>query len=232
MREFFPLADEFLRGQGRFAVDAPAVGRLKWLILFTFLFGACYGAVMGSFGVCAFGHPRLFAYTLIGALKVPLLLLVTFLLSLPSFFVLNAIFGLRDDFGESLRAVTGMLACLATVLAALAPITLFFYCSCDYYDAAILFNGLMFSIAALASSHVARRYYGPLIRRSPRHKTMLLLWLGLYTFVAIQMAWTLRPFIGDPNPQVPIVLMRSGEIDNAYLEIVRLMRQVIRMWFG
>jgi hypothetical protein len=61
---------------------------------------------------------------------------------------------------------------------------------------------------------------------------MLLLWLGLYTFVAIQMAWTLRPFIGDPNPQVPIVLMRSGEIDNAYLEIVRLMRQVIRMWFG
>ena len=87
-------------------------------------------------------------------------------------------------------------------------------------------------VASLASAHVVGRYYGPLIRRSPRHRRMMVLWLALYVFVAIQMAWTLRPFIGDPNPDVPIVLMRSGEIDNAYLEIARLMRQVIRMWFG
>ena len=46
------------------------------------------------------------------------------------------------------------------------------------------------------------------------------------------MAWTLRPFIGDPNPAVPIVFLRSGEIDNAYLEVVRLMQQVLRAWGG
>lgn len=52
----------------------------------------------------------------------------------------------------------------------------------------------------------------------------------LYIFVAIQMAWTLRPFVGDPNPEVPIVFLRSGEIDNAYLEVFRLIGQVWRAW--
>jgi hypothetical protein len=232
MRDFLLLVDEFLRGEARFAVDALAGGRVKWLLLFSLLFGGFYGAVMGSFGLCARGDARLFAYTAIVAVKVPALLLVTFALSLPSFFVLNAIFGLREDFAEALRAVTATLACVAMVLAALASVTLFFYFCTDYYDAAILFNGLMFAVASLASAHVTRRYYGPLIRRSPKHRTMMVLWLVLYVFVAIQMAWTLRPFIGDPNPTVPIVLMRSGEIDNAYLEIGRLMHQVMRTWFG
>jgi hypothetical protein len=232
MRDFLRLVDEFLRGQARFAVDAPAEERVKWLLLFSLFFGGVYGAVMGSFGVCARGDVRLLAYTAIVAVKVPALLLITFALSLPSFFVLNAVFGLREDFAQALRAVSAALACAAIALAGLAPVTLFFYCTSDYYDAAILFNGLMFAVAILASAHVVRRYYGPLIRRSPRHRTMTVLWLAIYVFVAIQMAWTLRPFIGDPNPDVPIVVIRSGEIDNAYLEIVRLMRQVIRMWFG
>ena len=38
--------------------------------------------------------------------------------------------------------------------------------------------------------------------------------------------------IGDPNPNVPIVFLRSAEIENAYLEVLRLMGQVMRMWLG
>lgn len=231
MRDMPLLVDEFLGDRGRFAVDAPVAGRWKWLLVFSVVFGAFYGAVMGSFGLCATGEARLLAYTATVAAKVPMLLLVTFVLCLPSFFVLNTIFGLRHDFSEAVRAVLGALACVAIVLAALAPVTLFFYWCTDYYDAAILFNGLMFAVACLASRRVVGRYYTPLIRRSVRHRAMMRLWFVLYVFVAIQMAWTLRPFIGDPNPEVPIVFFRSGEIDNAYLEVIRLMRQVMRMWF-
>lgn len=232
MRNFFLLVDEFLRGRQRFAVDAPVAGRVRWLLAFTLVFGALYGAVMGAFGLFATGAPRLFAYVGMAAVKVPILLLLTFALCLPSFFIINTIFGLRSDFAEALRAVTGTLACVGLVLASLAPVTAFFYCCSDYYDAAILFNGLMFAVACAASLRVVGRYYGPLIRRSKRHRTMMWFWFVLYIFVAIQMAWTLRPFIGDPNPDVPIVFIRSGELDNAYIEIVRLMRQVLRMWFG
>ena len=82
------------------------------------------------------------------------------------------------------------------------------------------------------SRKIVRRYYGPLVRRSERHRAMMILWLLLYSFVAIQMAWTLRPFIGDPNPEIPIVFLRSSDLDNAYLEVLRLMRQVWWTWGG
>lgn len=232
MTALFALADEFLRGRARFAVTASPKGRVVALLTLTLVFGALYGAVMGGFGYCVSGQPRLLAYVGLVALKVPILLLVTFALCLPSFYVINAILGLHADFAQALRAVTATLACLALTLASLAPVTLFFYFCTGFYDAAILFNGLMFAIASFASIIVVRRYYGPLIRANPRHRSMMVIWFALYIFVAIQMAWTLRPFIGDPNPVVPIVVFRSGEIDNAYLEVIRLVRQVFRAWSG
>jgi hypothetical protein len=230
MKELFHLADDFLRGRGRFAVDAPARGRVAALLLLTLIFGAVYGAAMGSFGLCVSGEKRLLAYTWMVALKAPMLLLITYALCMPSFYVINAVMGLHADFGRALRAVTGTLACLSLTLASLAPVTLFFYFCTGFYDAAILFNGLIFAVASFASIIVVRRYYGPLIRTDPRHGSMMAIWFALYIFVAIQMAWTLRPFIGDPNPAVPIVFLRSGEIDNAYLEVIRLFGQVLRAW--
>ena len=50
---------------------------------------------MGTFGGLHGDRPLQLLYS---ALKVPLLLLVTFCLSLPSFFVLNTILGVRADF--------------------------------------------------------------------------------------------------------------------------------------
>ena len=50
---------------------------------------------------------------------------------------------------------------------------------------------------------------------------MLWTWLAIYIFVGIQMAWTLRPFIGAPSvrPQ----FFRSGvEWENAYVVVARL----------
>jgi len=220
--------DQFLRGRGVFSPQVSATGRGARLFGFILLFSALYGAAMGSFGLCASGAPRLAAYPALVAAKTPILLLGTFLLCLPSFFVLNAVFGLREDFPEALRAVLGSLACLAVVLAAFAPVTLFVYLWTDYYDAAILFNGAVFAAAAGASLRVSRRYYGPLIRRSPRHRLLMLAWFGVYIFVAVQMAWTLRPFIGDPNPEAPVVLLRSTALDNAWVEVARIIGQALR----
>ena len=72
-------------------------GATWWLVL---VCGLTYGAVMGSFG----GRP---AQAAISAVKVPLLLAATTALSLPSFFVLNTLLGVRRDFGVVLRALVG-----------------------------------------------------------------------------------------------------------------------------
>ncbi len=222
--------DCFLRGTHEFAPEADHAGRARFLLVCTFVFAALYGMVMGSFGFLVRGEVRLLLYPLIVALKTPALLLITFALCVPSFYVINCLLGLREDFGEALRAVVSTLACLSIILASFIPVTLFFYFCTDYYDAAILFNGGVFAIACFGSAVVLKRYYGPLIQRSGRHRLALIAWFLLYAFVAIQMAWTLRPFIGDPNPDVAVVIFRSGDIDNAYLEVIRLLDQVVQKW--
>lgn len=227
MRNFLRHVDEFLRGEGRFAPDAPVTRRLRWLIAFVLIFGALYGVVMSSFTGVTPGRYHQMLYV---GLKVPMMLLATFLLCLPNFFVLNTLMGLRDDFGQALRAVVAMQACLSIVLGALAPITAFFYCCAIYYDMAVIFNGIVFAVATFSTYIVIRRYYGALIRRNARHGVMLFAWLGIYVFVGIQMGWVLRPFIGDPN--VPVVFFRTEAWGNPYLVIFSLFGQIYRWLTG
>jgi hypothetical protein len=185
------------------------------------VFGLIYGAAMGSFGGLL-GPAAL--QLLYSAVKVPLLLLATFALSLPSFFVINSLLGLRRDFGEALRALSAAQAGLAIILASLAPFTLFWYASQADYSMAVAFNGLMFGIASFSAQWIVRGYSQPLVERNANHRWMLRAWLVVYTFVGIQMAWVLRPFIGDPTS--PVQFFRAEAWDNAYVIVARLLWRI------
>jgi hypothetical protein len=186
------------------------------LLLSLVLFGLFYGAAMGAFTGLWEGQPLQLLYS---ALKVPILLGVSFLVALPSFFVLNTLLGVRGDFVESLRAVAGAQATLTIILASLAPITLWFYASTTSYDLAVLWNGLMFLIAAAGAQIALRRSYRPLIARNRRHRLLMWTWAILFAFVAIQAAWVLRPFIGKPG--APVQFFRETMWGNAYVEIIQ-----------
>ena len=155
-----------------------------------------------------------------------MLLLVSFAICLPSFFVLNTVAGLRDDFAHVLRAVLATQACITVVLACLAPITAFFYLSITDYQQAILFNGVMFAAASVGAQAMVVRYYSPLIRRDPRHRKLRLAWFVLYIFVGIQMAWVLRPFIG--HPELPVRFFREDAWGNAYVEVANLIWRTVQ----
>jgi len=103
-----------------------------------------------------------------------LLLLVSFALCLPSFYVINTLAGLRADFPEALRAVVATQACVAIVLASLAPVTVVSYVSMTDY----------------------------------------------------QMAWVLRPFVG--NPDLPVTFFREEQWGNAYVEVVQTLLRSLR----
>ncbi len=223
MRAFFRAIDDFLHGRGVFAVDAPLSSRLCWLLIFLVTCGLFYGAVMGAYSGLAAGR---FHQSLYSGVKVPLLLLVTFLLCLPSFFVVNTIAGLRDDFAQALRALVATQSCVTVVLAGLAPITAFWYVSCPDYRLAVQFNGVTFAVATVAAQIVVRRYYGPLVRRSARHRQLLWAWFFLYAFVGVQMGWVLRPFIGDPD--LPVAFFRSGAWGNAYVMVGGMILETVR----
>lgn len=195
---------------------------LPRLAAFVLLCGCLYGAVMGTFG--GFAGDRLWQ-VLISAFKVPLLLLLTFALSLPSFFVLNTLLGVRSDFPAVLRALLGGQAGLTVVLASLAPYTALWYLSFADYQGALLFNGVMFAVATLGGQVTVHRAYRPLIARDPRHRGLMLLWTVLYSFVAIQLAWVLRPFVGSPDS--PVQFFREGAWGNAYVVLGGMLRRAL-----
>ena len=184
--------------------------RSWWLIVAC---GLGYGAVMGTFG----GRPSQAA---VSAVKVPMLLLTTAALSLPSFFVLNTLLGVRNDFGVVLRALIASQAGLTILLASLAPLTAFWYASSSDYRAAILFNAGMFAVASFGSQWLLRRSYRPLVARDPRHRVLLRTWLVLYALIGVQMGWVLRPFIGAAGQ--PVEFLREEPWDNAYMVVLQM----------
>jgi hypothetical protein len=220
----FRLADNLLRGELSPA-PAPREHRLPILgslVLAVVAYGMLYGGVMGSYG--GPNGWRLWQ-AVYSAVKVPFLMMTTFLLSLPSFFVLNTLFGLRDDFGRVVRALVSTQAGLTIILSALAPFTAFWYVSGSQYQPAILFNGLMFAIASFSAQWILRRDYTPLIARNSKHRWMLRTWIIIYVFVGIQMAWVLRPFIGDPR--APVQFFREGSWSNAYEVVLQMIWDVM-----
>lgn len=186
------------------AVVGTTLGR-SWAIVIAG--GLLYGAVMGSYGL----RPLQVA---ISAAKTPLLLGATFALGLPCMAVIYSAAGLRSEFPEAARALASAQAAIALALASLSPLTAFWYASTEGYLGAISFNGAMFALACVAGSFAIGRSGARLVARDPRHRAPLCAWVGLYAFIGIQMAWVLRPFIGDPAR--PVALFREDAWGNAY----------------
>jgi len=65
------------------------------------------------------------------------------------------------------------------------------------------------------------------VAANPRHRVLLRLWLVIYAFVGIQMAWVLRPFIGSPNTATGF--FRQDAWGNAYEQFARMLAHAVGM---
>jgi len=234
MSTFLLRIDDVLRRGGWTTESAHTARALAWLVAYLVLFGLAYGGAMGTFrGFAGQQQWQIVAgQSFFSAVKVPLLLVVTFLISLPPFFVLNTLLGLRRDFAQAVRSLVATQAALAIILASFFPFTILWYVSVAHYQAAILFNALMFAVASFAAQWLLRGYYGPLIARDRRHRWLLRSWLAVYAFVGIQMGWVLRPFIGAPNSPLQFFREHAWGDRNAYVVVARLIWEVAGDWFG
>ena len=203
---------------------------IKTTVWVVCIIGPIYEAAMGSYAWID-GHRSFSQQTLqmlYSGLKMPILITTTVALALPSFFVLNSLFGLREDFGEAVRAVVSAQAGLVIILASLTPLTVFFYASntsSASYSSAILFNALMFAVASISAQRLLASWYEPLIKKNSRHRSMMVVWIFVFAFVGIQMGYVLRPFIGDPTS--PTSFLRENPFENAYIRVWSLVLDVL-----
>lgn len=227
-------------GGGR--VDVP----VRRLVALALLLGAIYGVSLGCYALFR-GADHAALQIVANAWKVPLLFVLTLLVTFPSLYVFAALQRLPLGFGSTLRLL--LLATLVhlAVAASLGPVFAFFAASTTSYPFLLLLNVAFFAVGGLLGFMVLRRATRTIYDRRPttepapaprdpsqpppmpmparssdsageRTRRALAVWCAIYAVVGAQMSWLLRPFLGAPDQ--PFSLFRPRE-DNWLIGVLR-----------
>jgi hypothetical protein len=154
-----------------------------------------FGAVAG-----AYSGP---AQALSAGIKLPFLFFATFVICFPAFYVVQVLVGSRLRLQQVVVLVVGALALTSILLAALVPITGFFLISGANYYFQHLLNIAIAGVAGLFGMYALHDGLSVVCEKRgvyPRKAlTIMRAWALLFAFVGIQLAWNLRPFLGDQN---------------------------------
>jgi hypothetical protein len=177
-------------------VDGVGLARKLWYSALTILLlGGFFGLVAG-----AYSGP---AQAVSAGLKLPFLFFATFVICFPAFFVVQVLVGSRLRLPQVVVLVCGALALTCILLAAFVPITAFFLVSGANYYFQHLLNITLALIAGIFGMYALHDGLSLVCEKRgvyPRKAlTIMRAWAVLFAFVGVQLAWNLRPFLGDRN---------------------------------
>ncbi len=155
----FSLIDQLLRGSFTKREDL-AAGRVevpvRTLVTAAVLMGALYGAFMGLYGVLRPENAS--AMQVLGsALKVPLLFLLTLIVTFPSLYVFSALSNSTLRAPNTLRLLLVAITANLTILASFGPVTGFFTLSTDSYPFMVLLNVAFFTVGGFVGLNFLRK---------------------------------------------------------------------------
>jgi len=149
MIQWFKELDEVLRGhkaETQLLAGGTAHIRIRPLVSVSILLGIGYGLFMGLYAVLT-RTPPCFAQMFASAVKVPILFILTLIITFPSLYVFSALLGVRLGPKDTLRLILAPVAANLAVLASLGPITGFFTLSTSSYPFMKLLNFFFFVVS-------------------------------------------------------------------------------------
>jgi hypothetical protein len=219
--------DRLLRGDHTRKEELQA-GRVglpaRRLMLLALGLGAVYGAGMGLFAATG-GREHAWLHLLSSAAKLPLLFVLTLLVTFPSLYVFAALANSRLRAQETLRLLVASITVMLGVLASFAPVTVFFTLSTDSYRFMLFLNVVFCGLAGLVGLGFLFRAVNLVFRdeagaaEGRRARRIFRVWLVLFGVVGAQMAWILKPFVG--NPQLPFEWVRNSRVSNFFEFVAR-----------
>jgi hypothetical protein len=202
--------------------DHELVRLSRVLLLIAVVMSLIYGGVMGATNMLQGG-----TYTMglklgmigISALKVAALFLLSTMIVLPPIYVSNTFAGAQASFRRMLALLTASMAVTCVTLASMATVAFFFALTSRSYHFIKLLHVVFFVYGGLAGLFFLSESIKGIATVSTRRTPMLLFiaWLALYLFVGTQLAWVLRPFIGNPGENFQFFRERRGSfIESVY----------------
>src|SRR5881409_841036 len=185
-------------------------------------------ALAGFFGLVAGAYSGP-AQAVSAAVKLPFLFFATFAVCFPAFFVVQVLVGSRLRLLQVAVLVFGALALACVLLAAFVPITAFFLITGANYYFQHLLNITIAGIAGLFGMYALHEGLSVVCEKRevyPRKAlTIMRAWAVLFGFVGIQLAWSLRPFLGDRNQPFRVFGNYQG---NFYAAIIYAAKQLVQ----
>ena len=188
VEEFIKRSDEFLKNvaEGKNLKEYFVQSNLAILVL-----SAIYGATMGTY----VGGLQI----LYSAVKVPMLLLISLYLAMPTYYVLYTLLGGKRTLGQTLMLLLSGFTIMSTVLLALVPVNLFFIItttkSSETYAFTVLLNIAIFTLGGFFALTYFIKGAKILYRDSSENwQPAFLLGSIILMFVGTQLAWVLRPY--------------------------------------
>lgn len=186
--------------------------KTRAMIVSSVVFLAVYGAVLGS------THSALQALS--SAVKLPLLFLATALITSPTLYFFNILYGSNQGLRQNIALVLTAITVTSVILLAFTPISLFFLLTTSGYQFFKLMNVAFFAVAGI----IGVGFLGQGMRVAAARPRVVTLWVILYAFVGSQMAWTLRPFIGAPSMAFELFRQLGG---NFYTNIFASLGEIL-----
>jgi hypothetical protein len=192
--EVFSVVEVFIKRRDEFLKNLMEEKQLKAYFvnsnLAIAIFSAVYGAIMGFY---AGGLQIIY-----DAIKIPLLLLISLYITVPSYYVLSSLLGGKITFRQMVVLLLSGVTVMSVVLLALIPVNLFFIlttANATYttYAFIVLLNIVIFALAGLFA--LAYLLKGFITLYSGAEWTFAFL-IGsiIFMFVGTQLAWVLRPY--------------------------------------
>jgi len=185
-------------------------------------------ALAGFFGLVAGAYSGP-AQAVSAAVKLPFLFFATFAVCFPAFFVVQVLVGSRLRLLQVAVLVFGALALACVLLAAFVPITAFFLITGANYYFQHLLNITIAGIAGLFGMYALHEGLSLVCEKRevyPRKAlTIMRAWAVLFAFVGIQLAWSLRPFLGDRNQPFRVFGTYQG---NFYAAVIYAVNKLIQ----
>ena len=179
------------------------------IMVLSFFYGAMAGAYSSGMQALASG------------LKFPFLFLATFAICFPAFFIVQVLVGSRLRLSQVTVLVLGALALTTLFLAAFVPITVFFLVTgANYHFLQLLHVAILLVSGGFGMYTLQRGLELVCERRGEYPKnaiTIMRAWALIFAFVGIQMAWNLRPFLGDRDQEFQVFRDYEGNFYAAVL---------------
>jgi len=206
----FQNRDEYfeLLSQGKYSKSF-LFKQIGTILLFSFV----YGIVMGSYNS--------FFQALVTGIKVPALITLVLLICFPALYVIQYILGSKMGlFQMAVMILSGFLM-FSSILVSFAPIIIFFMITGNDYNFLKLLHVGIFTFSGIFGMRIileALKFFCEKKNVYPKIGINIFkFWIFVFAFVGIQLAWNLRPFLGDRDEEFELFRKREG---NFYKAIV------------